>query len=278
VVVSALACGPRQAAAEADEPRHLTWNADTDRAGKGDEAARTRPRPVHAEERPFGYLVDPTTPSARDVTAEYRLGLASGVEAARPLPATMAASGAEHAFTLGYGVTDRIAPFASFLVLQPSDGGNASVTGNAGGRFQITRPGAPFRFTLAPVFFREFGGTFGASARASASYDVGGLRVAGNLLAERAFDSIRDGVDVLVFAGASYRVVAPLRVGVEYVGQDLEEAFENEGAEGGARNFLGPDLALSFLDNRFQLIASAAVGLDQRSPPVMGRCTVLTVF
>jgi len=52
-------------------------------------AAESREAPApraHAEERPFSFLLDPTTPSAGDLSVEYALGYASGSAADRPLP------------------------------------------------------------------------------------------------------------------------------------------------------------------------------------------------
>ena len=75
----------------------------------------------------------------------------------------------------------------------------------------------------------------------AASYDLGRLRLATNVHAERAFASGRDNVDVLLLAGASYRVLDEIRIGVEYVGQDLEEALDDEGGARGERSTIwGP--------------------------------------
>ena len=264
-----------------DEPRRpLVWHAGQDTGSTpGVTQSVLSPR-THAEERAFAFLLDPSTPSKGDVGLEYRIGLASGVAADRPLPSTVAASGAEHALTLGYGVTDRIAPFAQVSVLEPATGsGNPLATGRVGARFQLTRPDRNFRMTVATAAFRDFDGTFGGYARLAASYDIERLRIAGNLHAEHAFHQGRDPVDVLVLAGASYRVLDEFRVGIEYVGQDLEEAFDDQTqAEGGARNFVGPNVALDVVHDVVQLVAGAAVGVDRKSPPVVGSLAMLMTF
>ena len=87
----------------------------------------------------------------------------------------------------------------------------------------------------------------------------------------------RDAVDVMVQAGASYRIVSVLRAGVEYVGQDLEEAF-NSGAEGGARHFVGPTASLQLLSDCLTASAGPAFGLSDRSPRVLGRMAVAYAF
>jgi hypothetical protein len=132
--------------------------------------------------------------------------------------------------------------------------------------------------TLATVLFREFGGSLGAYARAAASYDIQRLRVAANLHVERVFASDRDALDVLMMAGASYKTLDMLRVGVEYVGQDLEGSFEQDEAEGGAHHYVGPNLALELIGDQLQLVASSAVGLGARAQPLVGRLAMLMTF
>jgi hypothetical protein len=225
------------------------------------------------EERPFVHVLDPTTPSAGFVSLGYGFGLGSGVAAERPLPANVASAGASHHATVSFGATDRIAPFLG------ATADSSGATPTAGARFQITDPASPFRLTFAAAFFREGrGGAFGASTRAAASYDVGALRVAGNLHVERAFARARDTVDVLALAGASYKVAPMFRLGAEYVGQDLEDAIENEEAEGGARHFLGPTGALDLQAGKLQLTFGPAFGLNERSPRFLGRIAVLASF
>lgn len=226
------------------------------------------------EERPFVHLLDPTTPSAGRFSLGYGFGLGSGVAAERPLPANITTAGASHGVTASFGATDRIAPFAG---VNADVSAGASV--NAGARVQLTDPLSPFRFTLAGAAFREGkGGAFGLWTRAAASYDLGRVRVAGNLHLERAFASGRDTVDVLAMGGVSYRVASSFRLGAEYVGQDLEDAIENEEAEGGARHFAGPTAALDLSGGRLQLVMGPAFGLNANTPRFLGRVGLLATF
>ena len=78
-------------------------------------------------------------------------------------------------------------------------------------------------------------------------------------------------------AGVSYRVVGWFRAGVEWVGQDLEETFD-DGAEGGARHFIGPTAALQLLQDRLTIVAGPSVGLSSGSPNVLGRLAVAYGF
>jgi hypothetical protein len=235
----------------------------------------------HAEERPFAFLLDPTTPSAGDLSVEYALGYASGTAADRPLPSTLAPTGAQHALTFSYGLTDRIAPVASIRLLQPTNGGGgpAKATGNVGARFLLTDPeGSRFRLAVATIVFREFEGDAGAYARVAASYDIGKLRLAANVHLEHVFADQRDAVDVLALAGVSYKVLEPLRVGVEYVGQDLEGMADDEEAEGGAHHYVGPSVAVVLMRDRLQLTAGLAAGLGEQAQPMVGRVGALMTF
>jgi hypothetical protein len=116
-------------------------------------------------------------------------------------------------------------------------------------------------------------GDDGAWVQASLSGDIERLRMAATLHGEHVFSAGRDPLDVMVQAGASYRLVGDFRAGVEYVGQDLEEAF-TPGAEGGARHFLGPIASLQLLQDRLSLVAGPSVGLTARSPDFLGRLTL----
>ncbi len=116
-------------------------------------------------------------------------------------------------------------------------------------------------------------GDNGAWVQASFSGDIERLRVAATVHGEHVFSAGRDPLDVMVQGGASYRLVGDFRAGIEYVGQDLEEAF-TPGAEGGARHFLGPIASLQLLGNRLSLVAGPSVGLTARSPDFIARASL----
>lgn len=228
---------------------------------------------VTKEERPFVHLLDPTTPGAGNVSLGYSVGFGSGVSAERPLPASPGTASASHAATMTYGATDHVAPFV---------GGVADVgygaTALVGARFQLTDVGASFKLGFATTAFREGrGGAFGASVRVTSSYDVGRVRFAGNLHFERAFASGRDAVDVLALAGVSYRVTSSLRLGAEYVGQDLEDAAEHD-VEGGAKQYVGPTAAIDVAGGRAQIAFGPAFGLTAQTPRLLGKVSVVVSF
>ncbi|HEY3356942.1 MAG TPA: hypothetical protein VGQ83_27075 [Polyangia bacterium] len=272
VLAAALALA---APARAEEPG--------DRFGQprppGDEEGGGRVQRVHAEERPFVFLLDPSTPSRRDVSVSYGLGVGSGVAAERPLPAIGAAGAITHSLTLAYGATERFSPFVEGRIVQPTTaGGDATAGLSAGARWQLTAPGRPLRAAVMGAFLREPGGALGGAVRAAVTYDVGRLRVGANAHFEKIFAAGRDGVDMIALAGASYRVLDWLRLGAEYVAQDLEDAFEQDEAEGGARHYAGPSFAIDLDRGRVQIVGGPAFGLNSRAARVVGRAAVVMTF
>ena len=107
--------------------------------------------------------------------------------------------------------------------------------------------------------------------------DVQRLRLGATLHGEHIFWAGRDPLDVMVDLGATYRVAGDLRLGAEYVGQDLEEAL-SPGAEGGARHFIGPTVSWQGLDQRLSLVAGPSVGLSPLSPSFVARVAASYAF
>jgi hypothetical protein len=114
-------------------------------------------------------------------------------------------------------------------------------------------------------------GDSGAWAQVAFSQDfVNRVRLAATVHVEHVFADGRDPLDLMIQAGASARVVAGFRLGVEYVGQDLEEAVA-PAAEGGIRHFVGPTASLQLLRDRLTLVAGPSFGLSHLSPELLGR-------
>lgn len=122
------------------------------------------------------------------------------------------------------------------------------------------------------------GGGNGAWARATFAHDVGRFRLGTTLHGEHVFVAGRDGVDVMLMAGSSYELMGPLRVGVEYVAQDLEGAFDDDEFEQGARHFVGPTGALDLLEHRLSIVAGPAFGLTSLSPSLVGRISLAYAY
>ncbi|HLK39174.1 MAG TPA: hypothetical protein VKU41_20575 [Polyangiaceae bacterium] len=146
-------------------------------------------------------------------------------------------------------------------------------------RFHATLSAGYLREAWSGPFYDADGGKWwpgsphgdnGGWAQAAISVDVERVRLATTLHAEHVFSDGRDGLDVLAELGASYRLVSDVRLGVEYVGQDLEESFD-AGAEGGARHFVGPVASWQLLERRLSIVGGPSIGLSSRSPAYVGR-------
>lgn len=120
-------------------------------------------------------------------------------------------------------------------------------------------------------------GDNGAWAQAAVTADIQRLRVGFTAHGEHIFADGRDSVDVMLKAGVNYRVVEWFRAGVEWVGQDLEESF-GDGAEGGARHFVGPTASVQLLHDRLTIVGGPSVGLSSTSPQLLGRLALAYGF
>ena len=106
-----------------------------------------------------------------------------------------------------------------------------------------------FRLAIAAGYLLDLDQASGAYARVSASYDVGRVRLAAMVHGEHVFRDGSDALDLFATAGVSVRLVPAFRLGVEYIVQDIEEAFAGPAdaddapvpgkAEGGVHQFVG---------------------------------------
>jgi len=231
-------------------------------------------------EQPFLYLVDPHGPAPKQLLAGYALAFSSSPGAIRPISGNFDSEGLVHALSLELGVVERVRVFAQTMIAE-SLGTASEVNGVAvqlGARVLVTPPSwQRFRLMLTGAFLREFGSALGAFGEVTASYDVGRVRVAASLHGERVFAARRDPLDLYAVAGVSVRVMRLLRVGVEYIAQDLEELDGEDAAEGGARQYIGPDLALSLHKNRLLLTAGGAVQAAH-NPGILARAALTYVY
>jgi hypothetical protein len=192
-------------------------------------------------------------------------------------PGALAALGAE------VGVLSRVSLEGLGQMQLGGEGPGVNPGALAGARFQLSPPSwHNVHLAASAGYLRETwttsphavataaGGADGAWASFAASLDVDRLRLGLTTLGEHVFAPGRDGVDLMVQAGISYRVANGFRAGVEWVGQDLEETFADR-AEGGARHFVGPTAALQLLQERLTIVAGPSVGLSNGSPSILGR-------
>jgi len=233
---------------------------------------------VTAEERPFAFLVDPSTPSAGVFAVGYTLGMGSGISADRPIPVVMQNQGVSNEVSVGYGVTSWFEPYLSANIVADTSSNTTYLNGIAGLKFQLTNPDSPWRVALLGGALREGASAdWGAWFRATGSFSAGPLLIEANAYIEHIFAPDRDALDYIGALGASYRIIPGLRVGAEYVGQDLEEMFTS-GVEGGARMGLGPNIAVDLDHNRYQITVAALFGLNAVSPTAIVRAGLLASF
>lgn len=112
-----------------------------------------------------------------------------------------------------------------------------------------------FRLAIAAGYLLDLDQASGAYGRVTASYDVPHVnervRLAAMVHGEHVFRTGQDALDVFATAGVSVRIVPAFRLGLEYIVQDIEEAFASSGpidpddapvpgkAEGGVHQFVG---------------------------------------
>jgi hypothetical protein len=154
----------------------------------------------------------------------------------------------------------------ALLAQRPGDGDVAGAAGRMGASVALGR-----HIVASGALLRELGGDMGGYVETSANYDLGRLHLGALAHLEVVSGVGRDPVDLVAVAAASWRVAAPLYVGLQYVAQDLEEALDDEQAEGGPRHYVGPALTLA-LGGHMMLTTDAAIGIAVgRSSPVVAR-------
>lgn len=229
-------------------------------------------------EQPWLYMQDTRLPAPKQLVAGYALAFSSSAGAIRPVPGHFDQEGVVHTIGLQAGVVPRLTLYGTALVAQPighSDVGSVAV--QAGARVLFTDPRAQHLRVMGEVaFLREFGADLGVVAQLTGSYDVGRVRLATTVHAEHLFARGRDPIDLYAVVGASVKLHRIVRVGAEYVVQDLEEAGDDH-AEGGVRHYIGPDVALALFRNHLLVTAGSAVQLA-RAPGVLARAALTYVY
>lgn len=245
-----------------------------------DELRAVAPAGPEIAPRSWVYLDDPTTPAPWHATAFTRM-TATGFSGTptRPFGADIAHPGSIVEMGGELGLTSWLSLSATGYTSTLAGEGNGTLGTMVGLRV------APFASMLKSThvvfsggFLREMSRDNGVWGRASIAQDFGRVRVGSTVHAEHVFSRGRDGVDMMVMAGASYAVAGPLRAGVEYVAQDLEGAVDTEEAEGGMRHFIGPTASIELVGKRLTLNGGPAFGLSKGSPPVLGRMAIAYAF
>ncbi|MCB9631332.1 MAG: hypothetical protein H6721_04230 [Sandaracinus sp.] len=227
---------------------------------------------VRADDRPYVFLIDPDGPREQEVELVTALNVgASASGAIRFIDPTLGQQGVVQQLGVQAGLTPWVAMGAfGLLGLGYSEDNPVDATGGGYVSFTVARPGGvraryrddevrprdggSFGVTLWGV--REFEGTFALSGLLNGSWVAGRFSAATNVQLERRFASGADPLDVIVRLAANVDVLHrhdALRVGVEYVGQDLEDAIEGEEAEGGAVHLVALSATYVSADQRLSL-------------------------
>lgn len=268
VALTIITASAGSAAAEPLAPSPAQASAPT--SAETPEPPANDPSAVFADvERPWLFSPDATAPPPGRALATMSVGYAQiDRGAARPFAGNIAQAGA----VFGAGVEVGVFRFASLHAegLLSGSGGSVNAGAMAGATFYPLPAKSWIDIGISIGYLRELGGSDGIWGRASASADLGPVRASVAALAEHVFAPDRDPVDLLLSAGASYRVASFFRLGAEYVVQDLEGAWEEEEEDGGIRHFLSPTATFEIY-HRVRLSAGPAFGLSQGSPPIAGR-------
>jgi hypothetical protein len=277
VVVAALVVAAPALAADAAQPR--PDDVATPRLDDSTQPSGGRDLTQRTVEQPFSYIVDPHGPAPKQLLLGYALAFSSSAGAIRPVPGHFDQEAVVHALSLSVGLVPRLSIYGDAMIAEAigkSDVGAVAV--QAGLRVLLTPPRwERLRIVVQAGMLREFGAEYGIIGEVTGSYDIGRVRLAATLHAEHVFGTGRDPIDLYSVVGASVRVIPVLRLGAEYVAEDLEEAGTDDDAERGTRHYLGPNMALALYHRRVLVTTGAAVQAA-RTPGVLARAAFTYVY
>lgn len=228
---------------------------------------------VKAEDLPFVFQGVPQRAQSLSVFGGY--SIAYGRRATPPL----GPDGVEHLWFGGFHITEKIS--GRFLLALTTHERLEGQSVRAGGELRaviVDKRRAGFDLGVSAGYIRELKEANLVTWALQASKEVGKVLIGTTAYFEKAFAPGRDAVDVIVTAGAAYRLSDSIGVALEYQGQDLEDLWEEEEAEGGARHLLGPSLTFSPFEGRVGLGIGAGFGLTRASPTAVGRAVFVATF
>ncbi len=229
--------------------------------------------PVHAEDLPFVFQAVPQTDTPGSVFGGYAVSY--GRRATPPL----APDGVEHAWFAGFHALDTLsARLSATLTTLERLSGRAWRLGAEVRQVLLRRERFGVDLGVTAGYLRELDRAHVVAGSLQAAGAVGSVEVAGTVFLEKAFAAGRDAVDVIVTAGAAYPLASFASIGLEYQGQDLEDLWEREEAEGGARHLLGPTATFRLFGDRVAAGLGVAAGLTRNSPDLVARTTILANF
>ena len=255
----------------------LALGARGARAEGEPDAVRPADEQPRRAERPWLYADDATTPGAWQALVGTRITYSGGGRSVtRPFASNLSAPGGLAEVNGEVGLLPALS-LAATGVMGLGDALSGGMT--AGLRFApLANAKVPFRVVLGGGYLIERGAGNGMFFRVAATYDVGAFRLGGTLHGEHVFLPGRDALDAMMILAANVKLGRVVRLGVEYVAQDLEGYVQVAEAEGGVRHFVGPTSSLELLDKRLFVAFGPAVGLSYGSPKLVGRVSIAYAF
>ncbi len=267
-----------------------------------DQVTKPDVNPSPDVKRPWLYNDDPTIPAPMHVVASLSDTFSGNDRSvSRAFASADDGPGAKLAANAQLGLAHMLALDVTGVVglWGASEVPTTAIHGGVGGGLMAGVRFAPFdgakhgfRLAIAGGYLMDLDQASGMYARVSATYEVGRVRLAAMAHAEHVFRDGSDPVDLFATAGVSVRVVPVLRLGVEYVVQDIEEAFASKddddsdsapvpgAAEGGVHQFLGVGGTLELLHHRLFINVGPALAfrpeIGQVAP--VGRAVVFYSF
>lgn len=202
-----------------------------------------------------------------------RLSYSSSSSPSRPFGANIGSPGAAVELGGELGLVAGLALEASAIRGSSFLDQTGATGGQAGLRFSVLpRSIEHWQLVLSAGWLHELSGDDGAWVTVQTGFETGILRSQVSIHVEHIFAPGRDAADIMITAGVGFRVLSFMRLGVEYVGQDLESVFQSDSdAEGGARHLLGPTVAFNLVDDKLSIVVGPALAMGATNIQVVGR-------
>lgn len=232
------------------------------------------PAPELADWHPYVFSADGDLLRARGAAVESGVGY-NGVPASGRGLAPDDARSASGWLAGAVGVGRGLELDGAFLYAGDPGNGYRFDQARLGARVELLRPRArlPIAIALGGGYQADALADHAAIATLDASCVLGRLNLTVNVRAAHYFAAGRDPIDLFVTAGAMVRTTRWLRLGLEYVGEELEALVADDGDHAPAgRHYVGPTAALFFAGGHLRLNATggAVVTPGQLGPLVRG--------
>lgn len=255
----------------------ITASPGAARADGEPDRVRTEGDTPRTAERPWLYADDATIPGPWQALVGTRLTYsAADRSVTRPFASNLSTPGGLAEVNGEVGLLPMLSVAVAGVV---GLGDTLSGGMTAGLRFApLASAKIPLRVVLGGGYLLERSHGNGMFLRAAATYDAGAFRFGSTFHGEHVFLPGRDALDVMMILAANVKLGRIVRLGVEYVAQDLEGYFDDEEAEGGVRHFVGPTSSLELFERRLLVAFGPAVGLSYSSPKLVARLSVAYAF